>query len=64
VLRHGGLTYAEAADERADRLFTVPKQFENRDAPWLGQGLKCREIVHGTNMPNQLYACQGIYLWR
>jgi hypothetical protein len=59
VLGHRGLAHTQPPDELADRLLASREEVKDLAAPRLGDDVECG---HGQYIPQQLYACQGIYL--
>ena len=60
VLRNGGLAHVERIHELADGALLLSQQVEQAPAIRLGDDLEDGGS-HASNMPSQLYACQGIY---
>src|SRR5215208_8021062 len=57
VLGDSGLTHREALDQLTDGALTLAQLVQNAAAVRFGQDSEGR--LHGINIPNWLYACQG-----
>jgi hypothetical protein len=60
VLRNGGLAEAEVPNELPHRSLSLPEEVEDRLPARFGQDLKGCERGDSSNMPEQLYSCQGM----